>query len=137
MKNPTQNMVEKLFPGPFLKNQNCAYLWISILKLNIFCFNYLPSWGLLKVIQTKMQTICCYLKWCFFNKQRGLELASLPHCLHDFQRKIFPLLYSITWPNFNVWLPLLCEILGNMCIVIVCLKGCDIKNFEINLIFLI
>ena len=29
------------------------------------------------------------------------------------------------------------EILGNMCIVIVFQSGCDVKNFEINLIFLI
>ena len=35
------------------------------------------------------------------------------------------------------WLPLLLEILGNMCIAIVCEQGCDVKNFRINLIFLI
>ena len=34
-------LVEKLFPGLFLKNQNCAYLWINILKFCTFCFNYL------------------------------------------------------------------------------------------------
>ena len=39
---------------------------------------------------------------------------------HDFWRKIFLLLYSINWLNFIVWLPLLCEILGNMCIIIFC-----------------
>ena len=36
-----------------------------------------------------------------------------------------------------VWLPLLCEILGNMCIAIVCKPGCDVINSEVNLIFLI
>ena len=35
------------------------------------------------------------------------------------------------------WLPLLCEILGNMFIVIVCWPGWDVINFEINLVFLI
>ena len=56
--------------------------------------------------------------------------ASLPtsfHSLHDFWRKIFFFLYSIaciTWPNFIVWLPLLLEILDNMCIVFVCYPGC-------------
>ena len=50
---------------------------------------------------------------------RGLELVSLPHFLDNFWRKIF-LLYSINWPSFIVWLPLLREILGNMCIAIVC-----------------
>ena len=69
--------------------------------------------------------------------KRGLELVSLPHFLHNFWRKIFLLLYSINWPNFIVWLPLLCEILGNMCIAIVCKPGCDVMNFEVNLIFLI
>ena len=32
-----------------------------------------------------------------------------------------------------IWLPLLREILGNMCIVIVCEPGCDVVNFEITL----
>ena len=36
-----------------------------------------------------------------------------------------------------VWLPLLYEILGDMCIAIVCKPGCDVRNFEVNLIFLI
>ena len=36
-----------------------------------------------------------------------------------------------------VSLRLLPKILGNMSIVIVCLPGCDVMNFEINLIFLI
>ena len=29
------------------------------------------------------------------------------------------------------------EILGNICIAIICFPGCDVVNFEINLIFLI
>ena len=37
-----------------------------------------------------------------------------------FWRKIFILLYSITWQNFIVWLPLRREILCNMC---------DVKGF--------
>ena len=38
--------------------------------------------------------------------------------------------------NLVVWLPLFLEMLSNMCIVIVCWPGCDVINFEINLIFL-
>ena len=34
-------------------------------------------------------------------------------------------------------LALLLEILGNICIAINCFPGCDVINFEINLIFLI
>ena len=44
---------------------------------------------------------------------------------------------AINWPNFIVWLPLLLKILGNMCITIVCEPGCDVINFEINLVLLI
>ena len=32
MKNRTQNVLEKLLPDAFLKNQNCAHLWINSLK---------------------------------------------------------------------------------------------------------
>ena len=45
------------------------------------------------------------------------------------------MLYSINLPNSIVRLPLICEILGNVCIANVCFPGCDIINFEINLIF--
>ena len=41
------------------------------------------------------------------------------------------------WQNFIDGLPLPLEILGNMCIAIVYFPGCDVKDFEINLIFLI
>ena len=46
-------------------------------------------------------------------------------------------IYSINWPSFIVWLPLLLEIFGNMCIAIVCWPGCDVINFKTNLTFLI
>ena len=47
------------------------------------------------------------------------------------------MLHSINWPNFNVWLPLLLEILGNMYIAIAYYPGCDVMDFEIKLIFLL
>ena len=90
----------------------------------------MASWRLSKYIETKL------IK--FFKKiERGLELVSLPHFPHNFWRKILLLLHSINWLNFIVWLPLLGEILDNMCIAIVCKAGCEVMNFEINLIFLI
>ena len=49
---------------------------------------------------------------------KGLEIVSQPQ-------------YSITRPNFIVWLPLFREILSNMCITIVCFQGYDVINFEI------
>ena len=56
----------------------------------------------------------------FHFSEKDLGLVSAPHFVHDFSRKMFLMLHSINWPNFIVWLPLLLEILGNMCITIVC-----------------
>ena len=50
----------------------------------------------------------------------GLRLASPLHSVYDFSRKMFLMLYSINRPNFIVSLPLLVEILDNVCITIVC-----------------
>ena len=51
--------------------------------------------------------------------KEGFELVSLPHFLYEFQKKIFLLLYSLSWPHFNAWLPLPRKIMGNICLVIV------------------
>ena len=69
--------------------------------------------------------------------EKSLGIISLPHFVYDFSKKMFLMLYSINWPNFIAWLPLLLEILVNMCIAIVCWPGCDAIDFKINLIFLI
>ena len=47
------------------------------------------------------------------------------------------MLYSISFPNFIVWLSLLLEVLGNLCTVFICFPVWDVKTFEINLNFLI
>ena len=67
---------------------------------------------------------------------KGLGIVSPAHFVHEFSTKMLLMLYSTNWPNFIAWLPLLLEILGNMCIAIV-YPGCDVMDFEINLIFLI
>ena len=51
---------------------------------------------------------------------KGLGIVSAAHFVYDFSTKMFLMLYSINWPNFIAWLPLLLEILGNMYIAIVC-----------------
>ena len=38
-----QNGVEKLVPDSVLKNQNCAYLWISSQKFYTACFSCMTS----------------------------------------------------------------------------------------------
>ena len=40
-----------------------------------------------------------------------MELVSPPHFVYDFLREVFLMLYSINWPNFIVWLPLLLEVI--------------------------
>ena len=37
LKTDTQNLLEKLFPDPSLKNQNWAYLWINSLIFYTVC----------------------------------------------------------------------------------------------------
>ena len=69
--------------------------------------------------------------------RKGSRTSSPPHFVYDFSRIMFLMLYSINWPNFILWIPLLLQILGNIYIRIVCQPGCDVINFEINLIFLI
>ena len=73
----------------------------------------------------------------FTFREKGLGLVSPPHFEYEISRKMFLMLYSIKWPNFIVWSPLLPNILGNMCITTVCSQSCDAIKFEINLIFLI
>ena len=50
---------------------------------------------------------------------KGLGIVSPAHFVYDFSTKMFLMLYSINLPNFIAWLPLLLEILDNMCITIV------------------
>ena len=51
--------------------------------------------------------------------EEDLGIVPLPNFAYDFSRNMFLMLYSTNSPNFIAWLPLLLEILGNMCIVIV------------------
>ena len=69
--------------------------------------------------------------------EKDLGLVFPPHFVYDFSSKMFLMLYSINRPNFVVCLPLLFEILDNMCIAIAYFPGCDVINLKINLIFLI
>ena len=69
--------------------------------------------------------------------ENGLGIVSPRHFVHVFSRKMLLIIYSINWPNLIVWLPLLLEMFGNMCITIVCFQVCDAINFETSPIFLI
>ena len=67
--------------------------------------------------------------------EKGMGIVSSPHFVHHFSKKMFLILYFINWTNFIVWLLLLFEVFGNMCIAIVCSPDCDTINFQINLCF--
>ena len=117
-------------PRPF--SEKWKYLWINSLKYYTICFNCMASWGLSKYVETKMQTTFFHLilNSFFFKKKRGLQVVCLSHFPHSFWKEIFRFLCSINWPNFIVWLLLLCEILDNMSIVIVCKPGLRPHEFR-------
>ena len=52
--------------------------------------------------------------------EKGLGLVSPPRFVNGFSRKMIRMLHYINCLNFIVWLPLLLEILDNMCITTVC-----------------
>ena len=76
-----------------------------------------------------------YAQFWFFKKGSGNSFSATFRVWFFEENVSHVIFYS--WPNFIAWLPLLHEILGNMCIAIVCFQGCDVTNFETNLIFLI
>ena len=61
LKTRLRNVLKRLFPNPFLKNQNWAYPWINSLYSLYSFFITFYSIGLLKYIKTKPQTTCFYL----------------------------------------------------------------------------
>ena len=71
----------------------------------------------------------------FYSLEKGLGIVSPAYFVYDFSTKMFLILFCINWPNFIPWLPLLLEILGNMCIAIVCYPGIVIWILKLNLSF--
>ena len=125
LKKSYQKCAGDTIPRSFSKKSKLvkAYLWINSLTFYTVCFYCMPSWELsIYTLKQSYRPLAFTSNKALLKKKqkRGLELVSLSHFLHDVQRKIFTLLYSRTWPNFIVWLPLLLEILGHTCIVIVC-----------------
>ena len=78
----------------------------------------------LSLVAAPVFTRCSTLSHSFHSLSQSLSLF-VTRCttrLSFYKRSIF-----------IVWFPLLFQILGNMCIAIVCFRGCDVINFEINL----
>ena len=115
------------------------YVWF---KINLFAAFFQYIWRTLNLAYNKIKLQKTLDYWCkdIFNfdfLDKDIEIVSPLYFVYDFLTKIFLILCSIKWQNFIVWLPLLLEILDNMCIVIVYFPGCGVINFEIKLTFLI
>ena len=61
----------------------------------------------------------------FLKNKKCLELVSLPHFCMIFEETI-----SHVLTDQIIWLPLLPEMLGIMCIATACFPGCDVINFK-------
>ena len=68
--------------------------------------------------------------------EKDLGIVSPPYFMYDFSQKLFLMLNSISWSNFIAWLPLLLEIMVNMCITIVCLLTSLRRHRFWNLLYL-
>ena len=66
---------------------------------------------------------------------KDLGIVSPADFVYDFSTKMFLMIYSINRPNLIAWLPLPLEILGNMCVRIVCEPVCEVMDFEITFSF--
>ena len=114
MQNHAENQAGRLVPNLFLFFKKALYeVMVIDLQLSFNTFRLA-----LNLVYNKYNV---YNYWSrdmlnFDFLEKGLELVSLPNSLYDFSRKMFLMLYSINRSNFIVWLSLLPEILGNMCI---------------------
>ena len=110
-------------PRPFYKKSKIEHIsgstaWNVVQFVFIVC----PSGCVPKYTKTKAVITCFDFIKSFFQKtKRVLDLVFLSYFLYGFWRNIFLTTCSINWPNFITWLPLILEILGNMCIAIICL----------------
>ena len=113
--------IEETIPRPFSKKSKLS---ISLDQYSEVLFIFFLLFGKLRTSESDWNYAADHLLLphikLFQKAKKGLDLVFFPRFLHDFWRKIFLLLYSITWPNFNVCLTLLRDIFGNMCIPIVC-----------------
>ena len=63
-----KNVMEKLLPDPFRKDQNWAYLWINSLRFVTVCFYCMPTWEPFKHFESKLRITFFYLMFSFFEK---------------------------------------------------------------------
>ena len=98
-----------------------------------------PLQSLPKYIETKVLTTCVYFAQSLFlkNKKRSRTSLLASFSASFLKKNIFSRYNLLMDQILIVWLPLLLEIFGSMCIVFICFLVDNIINFEINLSFLI
>ena len=130
-KYHAENEVGRLVPGLF--NFQKALYQVKgngqHLSFNIFWQNSTWTYNKNKLYNISKCISRNILNFDFSGK--GYGVASPAHFIYDFF-----MLYSINCPNLIVWLTLLPEILGNMCIVIISCPVYEVINFETNQTFL-
>ena len=107
ISNETGRLVRDLFL--FVKKALYKVKQVACSLVSLYFNSPYETWRLLIQRQTQF--------W-FFRKVSGNSFSAI-FCVW-LSTKMFLKLYSITWSNFIVRVSLLLEILGNMCIAIVC-----------------
>ena len=135
-KNRPENKAETLVPDLFFffflkKKRTLSKVNASGQHISFTIFWYTSSWTYHKADCKMFQTIgpeTC-LTLIFYKKVWASFNIIFCVC---FSNKILLTLYSINRPNFIVWLPLLLEILNNMCIVIICFPSVTSKILKLT-----
>ena len=137
-ENYAKNEAWKLVPDYFLFFKKALYqLKASGLLLDFIIFRQHSNQHAIETNCLKLYTIdpeiCSIL---IFQIRVWEQFLQLILCM-IFQPKYFSCYILLAEQISYIWLSLLLEILGNMSIEIVYYPGCDVMDFEINLIFLI
>ena len=135
-KNRVENEVGRLVPDLFLFFKNVLYeVKPGGLQLNFDIVRQFSAWRTIKTNRIKLRLLIWrYAQFLLLEK--GLKVVFLPYFKYDFSRKMFLMLYSINWQNFIVWLPLLLQILVNMCIAILFYQVVTSYNTSNQAVFL-
>ena len=113
-----------------IKNEHTS--WSTVWNAIKFVVIAYPSCDPQSYIKFKLVTT--FLYYIKLSKHKMMPETSFPALVFRwFSRRVFLTSHSINWPNFTAWLLFLLEMLGNICIVIICFLVCDVINYRINL----
>ena len=140
IQNSCKKDIGRLLPDLFLFFKQALYE-VKAIGLH-FSFDILHPWleHTIKSNSTNFQTNLQILRsndvLNFDFSENDLGLVPSPHFMYNFFKKDVSHVICFC-PNFIIRFPLLLEVLGNTCIIIICFQVYDVINFEISLSFLI